>query len=36
LKNIATGITATAETDPNGDYQFTSVKIGLYRLSAAR
>jgi hypothetical protein len=34
LRNIATGITATASTDSNGDYSFPSVKIGLYRVTA--
>ncbi len=34
LKNNATGIAATANTDGNGDYQFPNVKIGEYRLSA--
>ena len=34
LRNTATGITATATTDPNGDYIFPSVKIGLYRVTA--
>jgi protocatechuate 3,4-dioxygenase beta subunit len=30
LKNNATGITATTQTDSNGDYIFPSVKIGTY------
>ncbi len=34
LKNNATGISATTQTDGNGDYQFSNVKIGEYRLSA--
>src|SRR5262245_31534548 len=34
LKNIATGITATTLTDENGDFLFTSVKIGNYRVTA--
>ncbi|MBL8203122.1 MAG: TonB-dependent receptor [Blastocatellia bacterium] len=34
LKNNATGIVVTAQTDGNGDYQFPNVKIGEYRLSA--
>lgn len=34
IKNIATGITASALTDTNGDYQFPSVKIGVYRVTA--
>jgi hypothetical protein len=34
LKNIATGITSTTQTDQNGDFLFTSVKIGNYRVTA--
>ncbi|HZS06373.1 MAG TPA: carboxypeptidase regulatory-like domain-containing protein [Blastocatellia bacterium] len=34
LKNVATGITATAQTDGNGDYLFPNVRIGTYRVSA--
>ncbi|MBO0800783.1 MAG: carboxypeptidase regulatory-like domain-containing protein, partial [Blastocatellia bacterium] len=34
LKNIATGITQTTLTDANGDFLFTSVKIGNYRVTA--
>src|SRR5262245_45798045 len=34
LKNIATGITSTTLTDENGDFLFTSVKIGNYRVTA--
>ena len=34
LRNTATGITATATTDANGDYLFPSVKIGVYRVTA--
>jgi carboxypeptidase family protein/TonB-dependent receptor-like protein len=34
LKNIATGITSTTLTDANGDFLFTSVKIGNYRVTA--
>lgn len=33
LKNNATGITATTQTDSNGDYLFPSVKIGQYRVT---
>lgn len=33
LKNTETATTTTALTDDNGDYQFTNVKIGLYRIS---
>lgn len=32
LKNVATEITQTANTDANGDYQFTNVKIGSYQV----
>ncbi len=34
LKNIATGIEATAQTDEDGNYQFLNVKIGAYKVSA--
>ncbi|MBP6821333.1 MAG: carboxypeptidase regulatory-like domain-containing protein [Acidobacteria bacterium] len=34
LKNVATGITATVQTDENGNYQFSNVKIGTYTLTA--
>ncbi|MEK7830896.1 MAG: carboxypeptidase regulatory-like domain-containing protein, partial [Acidobacteriota bacterium] len=34
LKNVATGITATAQTDENGNYQFSNVKIGTYTITA--
>lgn len=34
LKNLATGITATAQTDENGAYQFFNVKIGAYQVIA--
>jgi Carboxypeptidase regulatory-like domain/TonB dependent receptor/TonB-dependent Receptor Plug Domain len=36
LSNINTGITVTAQTDSAGDFQFTNVKIGDYRVSAER
>ena len=34
LKNIATGITATAVTDEHGDYQFLNVRVGTYSVRA--
>ncbi|MFN7929993.1 MAG: TonB-dependent receptor [Blastocatellia bacterium] len=34
LRNNETGITQTAQSDSNGDYQFPNVKIGTYRVSA--
>jgi hypothetical protein len=34
LRNVDTGVTATAETDENGDYQFLNVKIGTYQVTA--
>ena len=34
LTNSGTGITATAMTDENGNYQFLNVKIGTYKVSA--
>jgi hypothetical protein len=34
LKNTATGSSATAQTDSDGNYQFNNVKIGVYRISA--
>src|SRR5215210_4549433 len=34
LKNTATGITVTAQTDENGNYQFSNVKIGPYQVTA--
>jgi len=34
LKNIDTGISVTVQTDADGNYQFTNVKIGNYRISA--
>lgn len=36
LKNIDTGIIATTQTDESGDFQFTNVKIGNYRVSAEK
>jgi hypothetical protein len=34
LKNIATGITATAVSDEHGDYQFLNVRVGTYNVRA--
>src|SRR5215475_16017825 len=34
LKNLATGVTATAQTDNDGNYQFFNVKIGAYQVTA--
>src|SRR5499433_1187070 len=34
LKNVDTGLSVTAQTDGDGNYQFTNVKIGNYRISA--
>ncbi len=34
LKNTATGVTVTAQTDENGNYQFFNVKIGQYQVAA--
>lgn len=34
LKNLATGITAMAQTDEDGNYQFFNVKIGVYQVIA--
>jgi len=34
LKNLATGITAMAQTDEGGNYQFLNVKIGAYQVTA--
>ncbi len=36
LKNIETGITVSAQTDESGDFQFTNIKIGNYRVSAEK
>ncbi len=33
LKNSATGVTVTAQTDENGNYQFFNVKIGPYQVN---
>jgi hypothetical protein len=34
LRNIDTGIAVSAQTDGEGNYQFTNVKIGNYRVTA--
>src|SRR5215831_13826951 len=34
LRNLATGVTATAQTDEGGNYQFFNVKIGAYQVTA--
>src|SRR5262249_1258084 len=34
LKNLATGVAATAQTDGDGNYQFFNVKIGAYHVTA--
>ncbi|MGE0884142.1 MAG: TonB-dependent receptor [Blastocatellales bacterium] len=34
LRNLATGVTAIARTDENGNYQFFNVKIGTYQVVA--
>jgi hypothetical protein len=34
LKNVATGVAATVQTDENGNYQFLNVKIGTYQVIA--
>ena len=34
LKNVATGITATAVSDGEGNYQFLNVRIGTYTVRA--
>jgi hypothetical protein len=36
LKNIDTGLSVTAQTDSEGNFQFTNVKIGNYRVSAEK
>src|SRR5689334_4579674 len=36
LKNTETGITATTRTDNKGDYQFLTVKIGKYEITATQ
>ena len=34
LTNVETGITAIATTGDNGDYEFPTVKVGLYKVTA--
>ena len=34
IKNIATGLEASAATDSDGSYQFLNVKIGVYQITA--
>ncbi len=36
LRNLDTGLSATAQTDGDGNFQFTNVKIGDYRVSAEK
>jgi hypothetical protein len=36
LRNIDTSITVTAQTDEDGNFQFTNVRIGNYRVSAEK
>src|SRR5262249_50597625 len=36
LKNIDTGISVSAQTDAEGDFQFTNVRIGNYRVSSEK
>jgi hypothetical protein len=36
LRNIATGVTATAQSDDNGNYQFLNVKIGNYQVTGEK
>jgi hypothetical protein len=36
LKNIDTGLSVTAQTDTDGNFQFTNVRIGNYRVSAEK
>src|SRR5262245_50380514 len=36
LRNIDTGISVTAQTDGDGNFQFTNVRIGNYRVSAEK
>ncbi len=33
LRNVATGITANTQSDSEGNYQFTNVKIGVYQIT---
>lgn len=34
LTNVETGITAVTTTDANGNYEFPTVRVGLYRITA--
>lgn len=36
LKNIDTGIVVNVQTDADGNYQFTNIRIGNYRVSAEK
>jgi hypothetical protein len=36
LKNIDTGLSVSAQTDSEGNFQFTNVRIGNYRVSAEK
>src|SRR5262244_2038540 len=36
LKNVDTGLSVTAQTDGDGNFQFTNVRIGNYRVSAEK
>src|SRR5262245_825681 len=36
LKNIDTGLSVTAQTDGDGNFQFTNVRIGNYRVSGEK
>ena len=36
LTNIETGIVSTTTADEGGDYQFTGVKIGVYKVAGTR
>lgn len=36
LKNIDTSISVNAQTDADGNYQFTNIRIGNYRVSAEK
>lgn len=32
LRNVSTGVTSTTQTDSNGDFQFSNVRIGVYQV----
>src|SRR5262245_29262807 len=36
LKNLDTGLSVTAQTDSEGNFQFTNVKFGNYRVSSEK